>query len=239
MDGSGRPAPQGHEDLSERWVGAGHLKAGDRLKLADGSLGTVLNVTTVQQTREMFNLTVETAHTFYVGTNGWLVHNAIRTCSTTLQKIKDHIEDVDINTSGKLQGGHVESAFTTKGFTVQDTAAPARVSTGLRQTRVLDSGGNVVAPNKTLFDTNVANPYHWTTSEIERLITHVLSSPKRTLVNKNANISDGVSALYYAIFKRADGTLVHVEYAATRKTTGTGNKAVVDYVISTIYPVNK
>ena len=47
VDGSGRPAPQGHEELSERWVGAGHLKAGDRLKLADGSLGTVLNVTTV------------------------------------------------------------------------------------------------------------------------------------------------------------------------------------------------
>ena len=76
VDGSGRPAPQGHEDLSERWVGAGHPKAGDRLKLADGSLGTVLNVTTVQETREMFNLTVETAHTFYVGTQGWLAHNA-------------------------------------------------------------------------------------------------------------------------------------------------------------------
>ena len=75
VDGSARPDPQGHDDLSERWVGAGHLKEGDRLKLADGSLGTVLNVTTVQQTREMFNLTVETAHTFYVGTNGWLVHN--------------------------------------------------------------------------------------------------------------------------------------------------------------------
>ena len=56
-------------------MGAGHLKAGDRLKLADGSLGTMLNVTTVQQTREMFNLTVDEAHTFYVGTQGWLVHN--------------------------------------------------------------------------------------------------------------------------------------------------------------------
>ena len=76
MEGSSRPTLQGHEDLSERWVGAGHLKEGDRLKLADGSLGTVLNVTTVQETREMFNLTAETAHTFYVGGQGWLVHNA-------------------------------------------------------------------------------------------------------------------------------------------------------------------
>ena len=70
-----RPAPVGHEELNTHWVGAGHLQTGDKLKLADGRVGEVLNVSTVQKTQEMFNLSVQTAHTFYVGTQGWLVHN--------------------------------------------------------------------------------------------------------------------------------------------------------------------
>lgn len=57
-------------------MGAGHLKIGDKIKQADGTTGLVANVTTVQQTREMFNLTVSEAHTYYVGQDGWLVHNA-------------------------------------------------------------------------------------------------------------------------------------------------------------------
>lgn len=66
----------GHEELNTHWVGAGHLVIGDKLKLADGRTGSVVNVTTQAKTQEMFNLTVDTAHTFYVGINGWLAHNA-------------------------------------------------------------------------------------------------------------------------------------------------------------------
>jgi len=36
-------------------------------------------LTTLQKTREMFNLTVNEAHTFYVGQNGWLVYNCLGT----------------------------------------------------------------------------------------------------------------------------------------------------------------
>ncbi|MBX8465015.1 polymorphic toxin-type HINT domain-containing protein [Deinococcus sp. RIT780] len=74
-DAQPRPAPEGHSDLSRNWVGAGHLKIGDTIKQADGTTGLVANVTTAQQTREMFNLTVSEAHTYYVGQDGWLVHN--------------------------------------------------------------------------------------------------------------------------------------------------------------------
>lgn len=70
-----RPRPLGHEDLNEHWVGAGHLVTGDKLKLADGREGSVVNVTTQAKSQEMFNLTVAEAHTFFVGMNGWLVHN--------------------------------------------------------------------------------------------------------------------------------------------------------------------
>ncbi|MBB5297494.1 hypothetical protein, partial [Deinococcus metallilatus] len=50
-------------------------KIGDKIKQADGTTGVVANVVTLGQTREMFNLTVSEAHTFYVGRDGWLVHN--------------------------------------------------------------------------------------------------------------------------------------------------------------------
>ncbi|MFC6593129.1 polymorphic toxin-type HINT domain-containing protein [Deinococcus lacus] len=79
-----RPRPVGHEELNERWVGAGHLQSGDKLKLADGREGSVINVTTQAKTQEMFNLTVAEAHTFYVGGNGWLVHNQTFPCLDTL-----------------------------------------------------------------------------------------------------------------------------------------------------------
>lgn len=74
-DDGKRPKPVGHEDLNEHWVGAGHLKVGDKIEQADGTTGVVANVVTLQQTREMFNLTVSEAHTYYVGQDGWLVHN--------------------------------------------------------------------------------------------------------------------------------------------------------------------
>ncbi|WP_034344049.1 DUF1308 domain-containing protein [Deinococcus misasensis] len=75
LDGEPRPKPEGHPDLSDKWVGAGHLKVGDKLKQADGTLGEVRYVNTIQEARTMYNLEVEEAHTFFVGTQGWLVHN--------------------------------------------------------------------------------------------------------------------------------------------------------------------
>ena len=101
-----RPAPVGHEELNTHWVGAGHLQTGDKLKLADGQVGEVLNVTTLQKTQEMFNLSVQTAHTFYVGTQGWLVHNAKKDkdpCEvssrliTLVKGIREYREQVNVN----------------------------------------------------------------------------------------------------------------------------------------------
>ncbi|AZI41578.1 hypothetical protein EHF33_01420 [Deinococcus psychrotolerans] len=55
--------------------GAGHLKLGDTLKTASGGSGQVVLLQTVSESKQMYNLTVDAAHTFYVGETGWLVHN--------------------------------------------------------------------------------------------------------------------------------------------------------------------
>ena len=74
-DASSRPAPQGHEDLAEPWVGAGDLKVGDKVRQADGTTGTVRIVKTEQKNQTMYNLDVANLDNFYVGEQGWLVHN--------------------------------------------------------------------------------------------------------------------------------------------------------------------
>ncbi|GGJ43666.1 hypothetical protein GCM10008938_32450 [Deinococcus roseus] len=74
-DSEPRPKPEDHPDLSDKWVGAGHLKVGDKLKQADGTLDEFKYVNTIQEARTMCKLEVEEAHTFFVGTQGWLVHN--------------------------------------------------------------------------------------------------------------------------------------------------------------------
>lgn len=97
VDEQPRPQPKDHTDLGKNWVGAGHLKIGDKVKQADGTTGVVANVTTIQETKEMFNLSVGVANTFYVGRDGWLVHNTdtpnykVKPTQAGLANIKKHL----------------------------------------------------------------------------------------------------------------------------------------------------
>lgn len=66
-----------------RWVAAGDLLAGMEVTGLDERTGVVESVTIFDRPEEMFNLTVAKAHTFFVGSGGWLVHNA---CSSKLDR---------------------------------------------------------------------------------------------------------------------------------------------------------
>ena len=60
----------------EGWVNAEDLQVGADLRNADGSTGEVEAIEIEQTSQEMYNLTVNEAHTFFVGDGQWLVHNA-------------------------------------------------------------------------------------------------------------------------------------------------------------------
>jgi len=62
--------------VAGRWVDAGELGIGDDVRSVDGFTGDVESVVVVPVQQWMYNLTVETAHTFFVGQQGWLVHNS-------------------------------------------------------------------------------------------------------------------------------------------------------------------
>ena len=51
------------------------LQIGDDVRNADGSTGNVEVIESEQTSQEMYNLTVDEAHTFFVGGGQWLVHN--------------------------------------------------------------------------------------------------------------------------------------------------------------------
>jgi hypothetical protein len=60
------------------WVEADELQTGDKVHQADGTTGTVWLKWNVHKTQEMYNLTIDTAHTFFVGEGQWSVHNACK-----------------------------------------------------------------------------------------------------------------------------------------------------------------
>jgi RHS repeat-associated protein len=61
--------------IEGKWVAAGTLKVGDRIRKADGTYGMVDAGNFVERDQQMYNLTVDEAHTFFVGDGQWLVHN--------------------------------------------------------------------------------------------------------------------------------------------------------------------
>src|SRR5262249_1574737 len=64
--------------MERGWVDAGALWLGAHIRKADGGAGAVQDMMVVARPQLMYNLTVATAHTFFVGNGRWLVHN---TCS--------------------------------------------------------------------------------------------------------------------------------------------------------------
>jgi hypothetical protein len=62
--------------LLRGWVAAADLRPGDAVRQVDGTYGLVTRVALEARPQVLYNLTVATAHTFFVGDDGWLVHNA-------------------------------------------------------------------------------------------------------------------------------------------------------------------
>jgi len=70
--------------LQGRWTDAIDLQAGDLVWQADGTSGVVQAVEIVARQQRMYNLTVDVAHTFFVGRGQWLVHNDCWTATGSL-----------------------------------------------------------------------------------------------------------------------------------------------------------
>lgn len=76
LDGEAIAVTPDHPFRTERgWLAAGELVAGDRVVSLTGPAGIVGTIRWDRGPDVMWNLTVETAHTYTVGSGAWLVHN--------------------------------------------------------------------------------------------------------------------------------------------------------------------
>ncbi len=83
------------------WLPYGALWVGAGLRRADGSAGIVESTKTVTRTERMWNLTVLTAHTYYVGDRQVLVHNdCLRLGGKTATNLTPRAVDVQSDRPG-------------------------------------------------------------------------------------------------------------------------------------------
>lgn len=61
--------------IAGEWVEAENLTVGDLIWSLDGDYGAIEDIELIQTQQPMYNLTVDEAHTFFVGDGDWLVHN--------------------------------------------------------------------------------------------------------------------------------------------------------------------
>ncbi|MBT2381730.1 hypothetical protein J7E90_31700 [Streptomyces sp. ISL-111] len=89
---------------TQSWTNAGQLKAGDALRVADGTLAEIANVRRWKKVQPTYNLTVDDLHTYYVlaSEKPVLVHNS--SCTTVTSVInQDSLLTKAAQQSGKNQ----------------------------------------------------------------------------------------------------------------------------------------
>jgi hypothetical protein len=73
----------------EGWVGAEALEPGDCVRTLAGTCQAVVSIQLVSADTWVYNLTVATAHTYFVGDGQWLVHNRCGARGPLADKIDD------------------------------------------------------------------------------------------------------------------------------------------------------
>ena len=97
------------DDNKWNWLDAGELSAGDILYGVDGETSTIKSIEISSINLPVYNLTVDNAHTYFVGEEGVLSHNAGKTCKfkgIVWGKEKDAIEVNEKHVPGKRGYNH-------------------------------------------------------------------------------------------------------------------------------------
>ena len=77
IDGEAIATTPGHPFYTRErgWVEAGELRPGEQIASVTSGMGVVSSVTWLRGEDRMYDLTVDVAHSFFVGDGGWLAHN--------------------------------------------------------------------------------------------------------------------------------------------------------------------
>jgi len=100
IDGEAIATTPGHPfyTVERGWVEAAELRPGDYVPSLANGAGTVGSVTWLRGPDRMYDLTVDIAHTFYVGDGGWLVHNCSAPRARSTKELREVIKSWDKGT---------------------------------------------------------------------------------------------------------------------------------------------
>lgn len=88
-----------------KWIPAGSVKIGEKLKVRNHSYGVIWKRQEVNRKQTVFNLEVHRSKTYYVGNKNLLVHNVGLDCNGTWINPKNH--DNYVTDTGITSDGHV------------------------------------------------------------------------------------------------------------------------------------
>ncbi len=111
---------------ADEWLPAADLQIGDEIRTSQWTTSTVEAVGFNVGSQPMYNLTVDTAHTYFVGSEQWLVHNScVNFSSNKIQSKFTHASDFGVTGNWSVANGerfqkaleaHVHGANTTAIF---------------------------------------------------------------------------------------------------------------------------
>jgi hypothetical protein len=117
------------------WVEAAELRLGDHVPSASGGSGLVTSITWDHAPAQMYDLTVDVAHTFFVGDAGWLVHN----CGPSSRALAANMESAGSPRSAGSAAHHIVAGASPR-------AAEARSVLGRHGIDINDAANGVWLP---------------------------------------------------------------------------------------------
>ena len=100
-----------YDSLGQGWIRAKDLKSGDIILLLDGTQARIESVVFEQLDKpvKVFNFEVEDFHTYFVGHDGWLVHNV--GCFTECQDAVLRLASEYYHSGGRITNGEAWSLW--------------------------------------------------------------------------------------------------------------------------------
>ena len=112
------------------WEAVFELQVGEEIQQADGTTGIVEGVVYHARPQMMYNMTVATAHTYFVGDGHWLVHNACEafanTANLALRQLSPELRGVTIAMSLDDAGQPILAVYGRTGQITEDAVASLR-----------------------------------------------------------------------------------------------------------------
>jgi hypothetical protein len=180
--------------LERGWINTIDLRFGDRVPQLNGEIEAVCWIEMVQRSQPMYNLTVAVAHTFFVGDEQWLVHNACRLDKNLGGTAGDKMQAHHIIPQEMRSRPFVQRA--SRGGWDHDGAAngvllPDNLAASIADNIPYHNGSHGTYSNTVANSLNrlerAATQNNWSDAQSRRILTRYASTKRKEILNSGGN----------------------------------------------------